>query len=337
MATCLLCEDDIQVPVRPLFTCFESPENHFNYFKCRGRMCLVCLRGYLKLNLPRNNRADVKCPVCLKTEIKSQTLKAKTAYVIDETLMDNMNGTVKCRQCYQEMDSQRELWKHLRGDLPENSCPESYTICIDCRQTMKRKCFSKHLCLEESVGCMACSQTVLQKNLNDHGCPEEHIFCSSCDQPMLRKEIITHNCSYSGILLSMKIKDIKYEKNTEIKGENYEGYRITTESNHDIFVGVNNHADSPCEVFGVDDEIVMEDQGDINSDEIVMENFLKGKIIQSIKWESETGMNEQTWIAVVRIQFDQMILRLTAWASHNGYYPHTAILKYLNQVDYQEL
>lgn len=127
---CLICHDDVRVPVSFKQKCFPCPVQRGKP-GCHStlRVCLLCARQYLELNKPfRQRKASLKCLLC-PTVGNPQKLKgANDAYIKDYMYMSiDLRSDYACFHSTSGCafkGTQNELDRHI-----QNECQYRMTTC----------------------------------------------------------------------------------------------------------------------------------------------------------------------------------------------------------------
>lgn len=207
------------MPVQFSRQCFACPSSKENGGRCCQdmiRVCLMCARRYLELNVPRMQR-DVsrKCLMC-DTRAELSTLNDEVAYHKDFLLMSL--DTRADYPCFWSEDgcgflgNQTQLERHIREDCDFRSirCPgrsrmgacrkncvahklaehilmncEFHADCPICKDRISINSLETHLeVAHDAIECVHCKMTILPKSdLNHHMekmCPNKPLDCSIC-------------------------------------------------------------------------------------------------------------------------------------------------------------
>lgn len=219
--TCRICHEHVKVPVK--FTCFPCRTQHGRP-ACNSliRVCLLCARLYLQLNLPKNRRNPTKrCLTCPAT-IRPSTLTAVSAYEKDFMLMNADNRTdIPCAHegdgCLMK-GTQNELDHHLSNDCVYRtiSCKYCKTYfrahqdhlkdcpaCITCRlcsSRIEKNDYGQHMIrIHDSFCCGDCGTIIPKEQTDVHkkqDCPFRKQTCLFCDTHVYakfyKKHIVEH-------------------------------------------------------------------------------------------------------------------------------------------------
>lgn len=221
IATCLICHEDVRVPVQ--FTCFNCPTNNRDP-SCNDfiRVCMMCARDYLELNkVPRERKGSCKCLIC-NTRVNPQ----------------NLSGAGSCYKkdyCYMRLDSrtnypcfhsekgceftgtQQQLDNHIQTTCQYRmtSCPcgtlyrvcdieqhrascHYYRLCPDCDRYVLNTDFKSHLFENHSKmicpyeGCNKI-MTYVSIDIHTKKCEYRTVTCSICSLTTTRALLIQHS------------------------------------------------------------------------------------------------------------------------------------------------
>ena len=164
---CTICHDPIRVPVR--FTCFPcvstpgKPSCH-----SIARVCLLCAREYLQLNIPRHERIYTrKCLTC-QAVVHPPSINASSAYEKDYLLM------------------QLDIRQDITCFRMEQGCPfKGSQLDLDQHQ--------QHLCNYRNIHCEFCHIMYKANQEHEHKsqCPG-YYECDLCKQYLLSKDRALH-------------------------------------------------------------------------------------------------------------------------------------------------
>ena len=172
--TCLLCQDDITIPVQYHSSIKGCP--------CNIIVCLSCIRDALKLNDRDNSNIErfLKCPLCrinlnlTNIEICNYMKSASSIYIKDMNLarkLDHKYGPIKCpKDCGATL---------LRIDFDSH-----YPTCKNTKMTCRNDCgfhgthlnAHKEKCPLEIIKCERCGFNTT-RNFHNHIC----VTCRNCD------------------------------------------------------------------------------------------------------------------------------------------------------------
>ena len=166
---CLICHEEVRVPVSFTKECFGCPQRKGQRW-CYStvRVCVVCARKYLQLNLPVKSReTSKKCLVCPKRCNPQLILSADIAYEKDFSYM-SMDS--KVYPCNHSSCSFRGTHHDIETHLQE-TCEFRCKICIHCKvmyqacHELEHRQHCPHYCL-----CIHsdCEEYVLRTHFHSH-------------------------------------------------------------------------------------------------------------------------------------------------------------------------
>lgn len=203
---CLICHDDVRVPVSFKPKCFPCPKQRGRP-GCNStlRVCVLCAREYLELNKPhRQRKTSVKCLVCPTIGNPQKLHGANDAYVKDYMYMSiDLRADYSCfhstHGCVFK-GTQNELDRHIQTECPYRmttcGCGSLYRV-ADAQEHFKGCCYY--------FQCTVCSTYLPQDNYHTHlatvhqlvAC--RHIGCDTLLGPGHLESHMARECHYRSV------------------------------------------------------------------------------------------------------------------------------------------
>lgn len=168
--TCSICMEIATLPVHAM--CCENS-------KSLPPACMTCVRGYLELNLPFNERSDIPkkswtgCGCMIYPRQKASNLYSHTVQLDS---VRNLFGPSICHheECRLECSTSAELRRHLAGTSKpgdkSGNCQYAMTKCKHCnffgvRHVVEGSHYDEN---HNIIHCSICMRTVLTSNSKEH-------------------------------------------------------------------------------------------------------------------------------------------------------------------------
>lgn len=211
--TCIICHEQIRIPVRPLFACADCPI----------RACFHCMRSYFMIDKPprerfRHGSSMAKCLLCEKKvdmrQPESALIRVDMFLIRMFDALASEEEKVPCPWCKIPFGSQATLLRHI-----QKVCEHFPIPCSWCDNPIPRNNLKVHLhdctCVES---CSWCHHKIIRKNLrhcHQTLCKDRVLRCMICSSDVVLSNLSSHIASHEEDMTRSSLHHVVYSDEEE--------------------------------------------------------------------------------------------------------------------------